>query len=93
MSQGMRVSTFAAVLVASAASLAEPAASAEDFTGFYAGVNAGYAFGKDTSEATSPAPVVTPGAPPSNATALPPSAANAARTMKAAPKAGPSLLR
>lgn len=53
---------------------------AEDFSGFYAGVNAGYGFGKDRSErdigpAAIPAPAATD-------TTLPPSAASAARTMQ-----------
>ena len=59
--------------------LAALPARAEDFTGFYAGVNAGYASGRETNTGT--APVATPGAPPSGnhtATALPPSASAAA---------------
>ncbi|WP_407527665.1 hypothetical protein [Methylobacterium oryzisoli] len=50
------------------------AARAEDFTGFYAGVNAGYARGVDRPSGTVP-----PSRLPSSAeTALPPSAARAA---------------
>lgn len=59
--------------------LAALPARAEDFTGFYAGVNAGYASGRETNTGT--APVVTSGAPSGgnpSATALPPSASAAA---------------
>ena len=65
------------------------AARAEDFTGFYAGVNAGYAFGKDR-EAGAPSQGI---APPERiaAPSLPPSALNAARTMKPPAKATEAL--
>ena len=59
--------------------LAALPARAEDFTGFYAGVNAGYASGRETNTGT--APLVTSGAPSGgnpSATALPPSASAAA---------------
>ncbi|TNC12026.1 hypothetical protein FF100_17450 [Methylobacterium terricola] len=54
-------------------------AAAEDFTGFYAGVNAGYGWSKERQKGG-----VTPGAPlpawgpPRQADGLPPSAARAA---------------
>ncbi|MGC5781376.1 hypothetical protein [Methylobacterium sp. NFXW15] len=54
-------------------------ARAEDFTGFYAGVNAGYGWSRDKEAGA--APDVSPGAPSSEsraATALPPSATAAA---------------
>ncbi|AWN35367.1 hypothetical protein [Methylobacterium radiodurans] len=62
--------------------LAGPA-GAEDFTGFYAGVNAGYAFGRDGGRG----PAFVPGAPgAAPGTDLPPSAAGAARQMQGAPR-------
>lgn len=64
--------------------LAAPA-RAEDFTGFYAGVNAGYAFGRDGSRGLSLAPGAPGAAAPGND--LPPSAAGAARQMRSAPRA------
>ena len=67
--------------------LAGPPARAEDFTGFYAGINAGYALGRERE-----ARAAAPGAGPTGATGtgpaktgadLPPSAAQAARQMRA----------
>lgn len=64
--------------LALAGGLAAPAA-AEDFTGFYAGINAGYGWGKERSSGD-----VKPGTPlpawgqPQGADGLPPSAARAA---------------
>lgn len=61
--------------------LATPA-QAEDFTGFYAGVNAGYARSKGGE---SPGSVPGPGSAPAPvASKLPPSAASAARAMESA---------
>ncbi|MER2268147.1 hypothetical protein [Methylobacterium oxalidis] len=56
-------------------------AAAEDFTGFYAGVNAGYALGRDReSDLVSPnGSGPSAGAP---GIGLPPSAVEAARTMR-----------
>ncbi|KQP03920.1 hypothetical protein [Methylobacterium sp. Leaf93] len=62
-------------------------AQAEDFTGFYAGVNAGYAFGRDKSARTPDMPFLssTRGA---DDRALPPSALQASEVMRGArPKA------
>ncbi|MGX7708298.1 hypothetical protein [Methylobacterium sp. Gmos1] len=68
--------------LALAGAVAAPAAAAEDFTGFYAGVNAGYGWGKERH-----APArggARPGTPlpawsgPQGADGLPPSAARAA---------------
>ncbi|MEA1832381.1 hypothetical protein U8607_09815 [Methylobacterium durans] len=57
-------------------------ARAEDFTGFYAGANAGYAFGRDREVDVAPQnsagrAATAPGSQ------LPPSAAEAARAMRA----------
>lgn len=59
-------------------------AGAEDFSGFYAGVSAGYAFGRDGGHG----PAFVPGAPGAGAPGndLPPSAAGAARQMQGAPR-------
>lgn len=77
------------IVLVSASMGAAGAARAEDFTGFYAGVNAGYALGKD-KEAGAPSQGV---APPDRiaAPSLPPSALNAARTMKPPAKATEAL--
>ena len=69
------------------------AARSEDFTGFYAGVNAGYAFGKDKRDNVHAEGIASPGR--TTAPSLPPSALNAARTMKSPMKTTetPPLLR
>lgn len=58
-------------------------AKAEDFTGFYAGVNAGYAFGRDEGTRTPDMPSLssTRGA---DDRALPPSALQASEVMRGA---------
>ena len=58
-------------------------AQAEDFTGFYAGVNAGYAFGRDEAARTPDTPSLssTRGA---DDRALPPSALQASEVMRGA---------
>lgn len=54
-------------------------AAAEDFTGFYAGVNAGYGWGKERHEGVTPGTVPLPARNGSRAAdGLPPSAARAA---------------
>ena len=63
--------------------LAALPARAEDFTGFYAGVNAGYGWNREKD--TGAAPAVSPGAPSSEsraATSLPPSATAAAAAVQ-----------
>ncbi|GJE43234.1 hypothetical protein [Methylobacterium soli] len=68
-----------AFLLVSGLLLAAPAA-AEDFTGFYAGVNAGYGFQRDR-KSREPVWVPAPGPGASAADGLPPSAAGALRAM------------
>lgn len=66
-------------------------AQAEDFTGFYAGVNAGYGWSRDKEMGAAPA--VSPGAPSSEsrgATVLPPSASAAAAAVQRPGRAGTS---
>ncbi|GJE19392.1 hypothetical protein [Methylobacterium marchantiae] len=58
-------------------------AKAEDFTGFYAGVNAGYAFGRDRGVRPPDFPSLSSKAAP-DASALPPSAVQASEAMKGA---------
>ncbi|MGV7032236.1 hypothetical protein [Methylobacterium symbioticum] len=66
----------------SLALLAAGPARAEDFTGFYAGLNAGYGFGRDGEARTAaPGPA---GAAGRTGPDLPPSAAEAARQMRGA---------
>ncbi len=57
--------------------LATAPVAAGDFTGFYAGVNAGYAFGRDGERLPGPAVTPDPGRAASD-DALPPSARSAA---------------
>ncbi len=57
--------------------LATPAA-AEDFTGFYAGVNAGYGWGKERPAGRNVRAPLPAWSPPQDETGLPPSAARAA---------------
>ncbi|MDP4002195.1 hypothetical protein [Methylobacterium sp. NEAU K] len=70
--------------------LASTAAQAEDFTGFYAGLNAGYARGEERDRVTgSPAPV--PGAAfgrPAAGSDLPPSARDAATALRRSGRSG-----
>ncbi|AWN54826.1 hypothetical protein DK412_27065 [Methylobacterium sp. 17Sr1-1] len=68
-----------AVLIglAVAGALSGPAA-AEDFTGFYAGVNAGYGWGKAHREGRTPGTPLPAWDKPQDADGLPPSAARAA---------------
>ncbi|TGE00838.1 hypothetical protein EU555_07800 [Methylobacterium nonmethylotrophicum] len=63
--------------LALAGTLASPAA-AEDFTGFYAGVNAGYGWGKDRTDGTRPGAPLPAQAATRDGDGLPPSAARAA---------------
>ena len=66
-------------------------ARAEDFTGFYAGVNAGYGWGREKDAGAAPA--VSPGAPTSESravTALPPSASAAAAAVQRPDRAATS---
>lgn len=72
----------AAALGAICAPLVLRPASAEDFTGFYAGVNAGQAVDRDHGANGRPLanPRATPGA--TDDKALPPSAVNASRAMR-----------
>ncbi|MET7241995.1 hypothetical protein ABZT49_01370 [Methylobacterium sp. EM32] len=64
--------------LALAGALSGPAA-AEDFTGFYAGVNAGYGWGKEHREGAKPGTTPLPAwNKPQGADGLPPSAARAA---------------
>ncbi|WP_019905343.1 hypothetical protein [Methylobacterium sp. 77] len=66
-------------------------AKAEDFTGFYAGVNAGYAFGRDKSTRTPDLSSLS-SKTEADDRALPPSALQASETMKGArPRAATSL--
>lgn len=64
-------------------------AAAADFTGFYAGVEAGYAVGHD-GEARSATPLPSLGTAADTDPGLPPSAASAARAMEGARAPGPS---
>ncbi|MGU3537454.1 hypothetical protein [Methylobacterium sp. A54F] len=73
--------------------LPDPAAAAEDFTGFYAGVNAGYATGGGRDRG---ALVPAPGSAPSPGAAdLPPSARDAAQALRSRDRGdrAPSPLR
>lgn len=86
-------SQFVVVVLVSAFIGAAGTARSEDFTGFYAGVNAGYAFGKGKRNDAPAEGITSPKgtAPPPG---LPPSALNAARAMKSptrATKASPLL--
>ncbi len=68
--------------------LAAPPAQAEDFTGFYAGVNAGYGWSREKDKDA--APWVAPGVPSGEsgpATTLPPSASAAAAGVQRAGRA------
>ena len=56
-------------------------ALAEDFTGFYAGVHAGYAFGRDADRSGTIA-LPSAGPAPADERDLPPSAASASRAMR-----------
>ncbi|KQO60771.1 hypothetical protein [Methylobacterium sp. Leaf91] len=69
-------------------------AKAEDFTGFYAGVNAGYAFGRERN-ATSPDLPSLSSSPKADERALPPSAVQASEVMRSGrPKAAmPTTIR
>lgn len=58
-----------------------PAGAAEDFTGFYAGVNAGYAYGGASDSRTLPAPADASRSPDEGG--LPPSAMSAADRLQA----------
>lgn len=80
----MRGLSVVIVLVSASIGAAGDARS-EDFTGFYAGVNAGYAFGKGKEDSTPASSIAPPGriAAPS----LPPSALNAAKAMTSPTKA------
>ncbi|MCJ2060727.1 hypothetical protein MKL09_29930 [Methylobacterium sp. J-048] len=67
--------------------LASTAARAEDFTGFYAGPNAGYAWGRDRGRregAHAPDPIRTDANPD-----LPPSARDAALALRRSDRRGP----
>ena len=64
---------------------------AEDFSGFYAGINAGYATGRErdrTVATPAPGSAVVPGRGRADG-ALPPSAADAAAAMKGSGRTGP----
>lgn len=63
--------------------VATHAQAAEDFTGFYAGVNAGYAFGRDGGARSPDLSALSSGAKGDDR-ALPPSALQASESMKAA---------
>jgi hypothetical protein len=71
---------FVTMILCSPMAFAGPA-KAEDFTGFYAGVNAGYAFGRDEAARTPdmPSPSSIRGA---DDRALPPSALQASEVMR-----------
>ena len=70
------------VLLLSGLTLGSPGARAEDFTGFYAGVNAGYAFGRNRDRTIGS--VVAPGNDVAgNERSLPPSAESASQAMQA----------
>jgi len=71
---------FAALLVAGLA--AASGAQAEDFTGFYAGVNAGHGFGRGAG-ARQPTFLPGPDTDAAKQPGLPPSAAGAARALRA----------
>lgn len=60
-----------------------PPASAENFTGFYAGVNAGYAFDKGDGYERRPGTTGLPNTGASDSNALPPSAQGASRALQA----------
>ncbi|GBU17891.1 MULTISPECIES: hypothetical protein [Methylobacterium] len=77
---------LAALLIA----LAAFSVRAEDFTGFYAGVNAGYAL--DAGDRSRPRPVFPADTPDSEEAKLPPSAASAARALESR-REGASKLR
>jgi len=76
----IRSMRLAALLVAGLAIAS--AAQAEDFTGFYAGVNAGYGFGRG-ADARQPTSLPGPEADAVKQPGLPPSAAGAARALRA----------
>lgn len=57
------------------------AASAEDFTGFYAGVNAGYGWDREETKGIAPLPRP-PGASGTRTDSLPPSASAAAAALR-----------
>lgn len=56
-------------------------AKAEDFTGFYAGVNAGYAFGREKNAGSPDLPSLS-STPHADERALPPSAVQASEAMR-----------
>ena len=90
----MRIALLPALLGAGALLAADPA-RAEDFTGFYAGVNAGYAFGRGGGTRAAPPPrggVGTAASEKGADGALPPSAAEAARRLPSA-RTAPGLPR
>ena len=67
--------------------LAAAPARAEDFTGFYAGINAGYALGRDGKARGTEGPAAAPlGASAKAGPDLPPSASQAARQMRGGAK-------
>ncbi|QGY01709.1 hypothetical protein MMSR116_07215 [Methylobacterium mesophilicum SR1.6/6] len=68
-------------------SLVAGSARADDFTGFYAGLNAGYGWGRDRAE-TRPGNHVVAGRPDAGAY-LPPSAMDAAASIRGAKRAEP----
>ena len=84
----MRSLSVVFVLV-SASMGAAGAARSEDFTGFYAGVNAGYAVDKGERDVAPAKGIAPPG--PNAAPSLPPSALNAARAMKSPARAREAL--
>ncbi|MBX9931553.1 MAG: hypothetical protein K2Y56_08435 [Methylobacterium sp.] len=66
-------------------------AKADDFTGLYGGVNAGYAFGRDRQNSPEAFKSVSPDSSSGNEVNLPPSAASAARAMKAVPQSSTTV--
>ncbi|WP_430912104.1 hypothetical protein [Methylobacterium sp. sgz302541] len=77
----MRIPMLAAALCLMSVACAA-GARAEDFSGFYAGVNAGYGFGRERGDRDA-APGTAPAGPGAQDDAkLPPSAASAARAMR-----------
>lgn len=71
--------SFAVIALAAASIGAIGTARAEDFTGFYAGVNAGYAFEKEKRDAVLDTGIARPGE--ASTSSLPPSALSAAKAM------------
>lgn len=78
----MRITLLTAALLGAMAG----AALAEDFTGFYAGINAGYARGDSVRDGQGPGPIPGLTDAPASESGLPPSARSASETMRGRPR-------